>query len=163
MPPGPLFLGQRQTVVERRPDMAGAQDKTKEYLRTQIQTASREQLVLMLYDGAIRFGDQAKDRLSAQDWEGSHGFLIRAQNIVLELLYSLDRKAGGSIADNLAGLYTYCYQRLVEANLRHDPAKIEECNAILRKLREAWAQAIANLKKGPGAAAGQATTGSPAT
>jgi flagellar protein FliS len=127
--------------------MAGGQDKTREYLKTQIQTASREQLILMLYDGAIRFGEQSKDRLAVQDWEGAHGLLIRAQNIVMELLYSLDRKAGGTVADNLAGLYTYCYQRLVEANIQHNPAKIDECNAILRKLREAWAQAIANLKK----------------
>jgi flagellar protein FliS len=145
--------------------MAFAQDKAKEYLKTQIQTASREQLILMLYDGAIRFGDQAKDRLALQDWEGSHGLLIRAQNIVLELLYALDRKTGGSIADNLAGLYTYCYQRLVEANIFHNPEKIDECNGILRKLREAWVQAIANLKKGStgGQADGQATAGSPAS
>lgn len=140
--------------------MAFATDKTREYLKTQIQTASREQLILMLYDGAIRFGDQAKDRIVAQDREGAHGLLIRAQNIVLELLYALDRKAGGTIADNLAGLYTYCYQRLVEANIQHDPVKIDECNGILRKLREAWAQAMANLKRGQGAATGQTAGGS---
>ncbi|HOX07155.1 MAG TPA: flagellar export chaperone FliS [Planctomycetota bacterium] len=130
--------------------MAGAPGKVNEYLKTQIQTASREQLILMLYDGAIRFADQAKDRLGAQDWEGAHGLLIRSQNIVLELLYALDRKAGGKVAENLAGLYTYCYQRLVEANIGHDPGKIDESNGILRKLREAWVQAIANLRKGQG-------------
>jgi len=134
--------------------MFAAQDKAKEYLRTQVQTASREQLILMLYDGAIRFGEQAKERIAAGDWEGSHGLLIRAENIVLELLYALDRKAGGAIADNLASLYSYCYQRLVEANIHHDPAKVDECNGILRRLREAWAQAMLSLKKGPAAAAG---------
>jgi len=134
--------------------MWGAQDKTKEYLKTQVQTASREQLILMLYDGAIRFGEQAKERIAGKDWEGAHGLLIRAENIVLELLYALDRKAGGSIADNLASLYNYCYQRLVEANIRHDPAKVDECNSILRKLREAWAQAMISLKQGQTAAAG---------
>jgi len=129
--------------------VAGANDKTKEYLKTQIQTASREQLVLMLYDGAIRFSEQAKDRISSNDLEGAHGLLIKAQNIVLELLYALDRKTGGEVAENLASLYTYCYNRLVEANVHHTPEKIDESNSILRGLREAWAQAIDMVKKDP--------------
>lgn len=137
--------------------MPGMQDKTREYLKTQIQTASREQLVLMLYDGAIRFGEQAKERIATQDWEGAHTLLIRSQNIVLELLYALDRKAGGALADNLASLYTYCYHRLVEANIHHSAAKIDECNGILRGLRDAWNQAMQSLKKAkPGAAAAEA-------
>jgi len=130
----------------------GANDKSKEYLKTQIQTASREQLILMLYDGAIRFAGQARDRITAEDWEGCHGLLIRAQNIVLELLYALDRKTGGEVADNLASLYTYCYNRLVEANIHHVPEKIDECTSILKGLREAWAQAIETLRQNPEAA-----------
>jgi flagellar protein FliS len=128
-------------------------DKSKEYLKTQIQTASREQLVLMLYDGAIRFSEQARDRIVAEDYEEAHNFLIRAQNIVLELLYALDRKTGGEVADNLASLYTYCYNRLVEANIHHVPEKVDESSSVLRGLREAWAQAIDMLKKNPDAGA----------
>jgi flagellar protein FliS len=127
-------------------------DKTKEYLKTQIQTASREQLVLMLYDGAIRFSDQARDKIVASDFEGAHELLIRAQNIVLELLYALDRKTGGDVAENLASLYTYCYNRLVEANVHHVPEKVNESNSVLKGLREAWAQAIETLRKNPDAA-----------
>jgi flagellar protein FliS len=129
--------------------MAGKTDKTREYLKTQVQTASREQLVLMLYDGAIRFSEQAKERLSVADHEGAHGLLIKAQNIILELLYALDRKTGGQVADNLASLYTYCYNRLVEANIHHVPGKVDESNSIMKGLREAWAQAIEMLKKNP--------------
>jgi len=130
----------------------GAADKTREYLKTQIQTASREQLVLMLYDGAIRFSEQARERLAAQDLEESHNLLIRAQNILLELLYALDRKTGGAVAENLASLYTYCYNRLVEANVHRTPEKIDESNSILKGLRDAWAQAIETLKQNPQAA-----------
>ncbi len=129
--------------------MASPNDKTKEYLKTQIQTASREQLVLMLYDGAIRFSDQARDMIAAKDYEEAHNLLIRAQNIVMELLYALDRKTGGEVADNLASLYTYCYNRLVEANVHHLPEKVEESNSVLRGLREAWAQAVDMVKKNP--------------
>jgi flagellar protein FliS len=127
----------------------GANDKTREYLKTQIQTASREQLVLMLYDGAIRFSDQARDRIVTGDLEGAHDLLIRAQNIVLELLYALDRKTGGEVAGNLASLYTYCYNRLVEANVHHAPERVDESTSVLKGLREAWAQAIELLKKNP--------------
>jgi flagellar secretion chaperone FliS len=129
--------------------VAAINDKSKEYLKTQIQTASREQLVLMLYDGAIRFSDQAKGLIVAKDYEAAHNLLIRAQNIVLELLYALDRKTGGEVADNLASLYTYCYNRLVEANVHHVPDKVEESNSVLRGLREAWAQAVEMVKKDP--------------
>lgn len=129
--------------------MASPNDKTREYLKTQIQTASREQLVLMLYDGAIRFSEQARDLVVAKDYEEAHNLLIRAQNIVLELLYALDRKTGGEVADNLASLYTYCYNRLIEANVHHLPERIDESTSVLRGLREAWAQAVDMVKKNP--------------
>ena len=132
--------------------MPGANDKSKEYLKTQIQTASREQLVLMLYDGGVRFAEQAKDRMAAKDLEGTHRLLIRSQNIVLELLYALDRKTGGEVAENLASLYTYCYNRLVEANVHQAPEKVDECTSILKGLREAWAQAVEQIKQNPPAA-----------
>jgi len=129
--------------------VASPNDKTREYLKTQIQTASREQLVLMLYDGAIRFSEQARDLVVAKDYEEAHNLLIRAQNIVLELLYALDRKTGGEVADNLASLYTYCYNRLIEANVHHLPERIDESTSVLRGLREAWAQAVDMVKKNP--------------
>jgi len=129
---------------------------SSEEIKTKIQAASREQLILMLYDGAMRFGEEAKEHIKkggephTPEYEAAHSSLIRAQNIILELLYALDRKAGGTIADNLAGLYTYCYQRLVEANIRRDTSKIDECNSILKKLREAWADAVQKLKEREG-------------
>lgn len=115
-------------------------------LKAKIAGATREQLVLMLYDGAMRFAEECKDRWARGDDDGAHDKIIRAQNVVLELLYSLDRKNGGTVAENLAGLFTYCYQRLVQANLHKSPEHIDECNSILKKLREAWAKAIEDKK-----------------
>lgn len=116
-------------------------------IKTKIQTASREQLVLMLYDGAMRFCDEGKVAILTKDYERAHDRLIRSQNIVLELLYALDRKAGGAVADNLAELYQYCYQCLVSANISHEAAKCDECRAILLKLRDAWKEAVDKLKE----------------
>lgn len=118
-----------------------------EQLRNRVRAASREQLVLMLYDGAILFCDRARGAIGNGDAEGSYRLLLRAQNIVLELLYDLDRKTGGEVAANLAALYTYAYNQLVEANVYKDAGRIERVVSILRSLREAWAEAIAKIEK----------------
>ena len=128
--------------------MSAAQNANT-YLKTQIGTASREQLLLMLYDGAIRFSEQGKALLGEKDLEGAHGVFVRAQNIVLELLYSLNREetGGQEIVNNLTALYTYIYTRLVEANIYKDTARIDEAVRLLRSLRDAWAEAVDNLRK----------------
>ena len=118
-----------------------------EYLKNKIKTASKEQLVLMLYDGAIALAKQAKVHLVGKQWDVAHTTLIRAQNILLELIYALDREKGGAVAENLYSLYNYCYTRLVEANVHHAPEKIDECLSIMNTLREAWATAMEEAKK----------------
>jgi flagellar protein FliS len=128
--------------------MTHQEAKAREYLRTQIQTASREQLVLMLYDGAIRFCEQARQMLTQEDIEGGHRFFLRAQNVVLELLYALDRESGGEVAANLAALYTYMYNQLVEANVYKDVERVEHVLSILRSLRDAWSDAITQIRSG---------------
>jgi len=118
----------------------------KQYLRTQIQTASKEQLVLMLFDGAIRFCEQGKKALESEDIEAAHVALTRAQEVVMELLYAVDREKGGEIAENLVRLYSYSLLCLVEANMRRDKAKAIEVQTIMRELREGWAGAIEKVK-----------------
>jgi flagellar protein FliS len=113
-----------------------------EYLKTQILTASQEQLVLMLYDGAIRFCEGAKQGWQEENLEAAHNALVRAQDIVLELTYCLDKEAGGELADQMAQLYTFCYRHLVEANVQRSASMVEEVQGILRELREAWFQAM---------------------
>lgn len=132
--------------------------KAREYLRTQIQTASREQLVLMLYDGAVRFCEQAREKVTQGDVEAGHRFFLRAQNIVLELLYALDREGGGEVAANLAALYTYMYNQLVEANVYKDAKRVEHVLSILRSLRSAWSDAVAQIRSGA-ARGGEAAAG----
>ena len=137
--------------------MAG-QKQCQQYLRTQIQTASKEQLVLMLFDGVVRFCEQGRAALEKRDFEASHQALTRTQNIVLELLYGLDRARGGEIADNLVRLYTYALQRLIQANMTHESASLAEVQKIFRDLREAWAGALDKVKR---EAQGQAQPASP--
>jgi len=119
---------------------------TKEYLKTQVLTASREQLLLMLYDGAIRFASQAREKLGEGDFEGTHGLLVRAQRVILHLMSSLDPSVDALLCERLSSLYTFTYMRLVKANVERDPKLIDEAVEILSSLRETWYEAIEKTK-----------------
>lgn len=124
-----------------------------QYRQTAIQTAPPEQLVVMLYDGAIRFLEQAKTGL--QDGKDVSEPLTRAQDIIVELASSLNR-AAGEVAENLARLYDFWIQWLLQAQIKRDPAKVEEVLGMVRELREAWAT-IALQQRKAAASAGGAT------
>ncbi len=115
----------------------------RQYLENQILNASKEQLLLMLFDGAIRFAGQARAKLDEKDFEAYGNLLVRAQNIMLELIGCLkEEELGRDLAANLAGLYHFVYQRLLKAGLRKDPVMIAEALKVLASLRETWALAI---------------------
>jgi flagellar protein FliS len=117
------------------------------YRQTQIHTASKEQLVLMLYDGVIRFSEQGRQAIENKDYEKKQFALVRSQDIIFELVNGLDHERGGEIASNLARLYAYAIKRLVDANMKNDTTGIDETQDIFRNLREAWAGAMAKVAK----------------
>ena len=110
------------------------------YRTTQIQTASPAELILLLYDGAIKYCKQAQLHLENGEKELAHNALIRSQDIIDELAVSLDFSASEEIAQGLAQLYDYMGQRLIEANIKKDKAPITEVVAMLQELRETWAE-----------------------
>lgn len=111
----------------------------KQYQRNQIEMASQKQLILMLYDGAIKFLRLAKEGIEQQNLELAHNALLRSQAIILELLSGLNPDSG-KIAEGLAALYDYFYQRLVEANKAKDSEIIDEIIPFLQDLRGVWDQ-----------------------
>ena len=115
-----------------------------QYRQTAIQTAPQEQLVVMLYDGAVRFLEQAK--VALQEGRDASEPMTRAQDIIVELASSLNRSAG-EVADNLARLYDFWIQWLLQAQIRRDASKVEEVLTMVRELREAWST-VAQQKKG---------------
>lgn len=123
-----------------------------QYRQTAIQTAPPEQLVVMLYDGAIRFLEQAKTGL--HEGKDVAEPLSKAQDIIVELASSLNRTAG-EVADNLARLYDFWIQWLLQAQIRRDAAKVDEVLGMVRELREAWATIAMQQRKA--AAAGTAS------
>lgn len=119
-------------------------DLQEKYLQVQVQTATPEMLVTMLYDGAIRFLRQAKANLSSKKIQEANYFLIRAENIIAELNNSLDLNRQ-PVAGSLRNLYEYMLRRLVEANTKKDLAIVDEIVAMLLDLRETWVAALKQL------------------
>ena len=118
--------------------MYGGVNGHERYLETAVETASPARLIVMLYDGAIRFINEAAYAMQQRDYETQNAKLQRAQKILAELISSLDFDKGGEIAENLFRLYTYMYNQLVEANINDSCDRLEHVVHLLSELREAW-------------------------
>ncbi len=124
----------------------------EKYREQQVNTATPDKLLIMLYDGAIRFCNQARIAIGSKNLEQAHVNLTKAQNIIIELMTTLNMDY--EISQNLYSLYDYLYNRLVEANMKKDTAIIDEVIDFLTDLRKTWAEAAAKLKAESGPLAG---------
>jgi len=125
------------------------------YLRTKVLTATPEQLQLMLYDGALRFGQQARAALDNKRYEESYTLIVRVQKIVLELMSTLKHEVTPDLCAKLASLYNFVYRRLVDANVTHEVKALDEALEILQYQRETWALLMQELQKKKAGAAAQ--------
>lgn len=115
-------------------------NKAEAYKRQQIMTATPEALTLMLYNGCLKFMQEGLDAMEKKEYEKTNTALQKAQAIISEFQVTLDMKY--DISHQLLPLYEYCYNRLVEGNMKSDPEKVVEAQGIIRELRDAWAQAM---------------------
>lgn len=113
----------------------------QQYQRTQAETASKGRLVIMLYQGALRFINKAILENDEGNLEETHASAIRAQDIITELMTTLNMDAG-PVAMNLRKLYQYMLDRLVQANVKKDSAIFQEVADLLRELLPAWEEAV---------------------
>lgn len=110
------------------------------YQQNQVQTLSQEKLVLMLYDGALRFCRQGQAAVEQRDYAAVSNNLGRAEDIISELMVTLNRDAG-EVAENLYKLYEFMYRHLVQANVKKSAAMISEVIDLLQQLRDTWEEA----------------------
>ena len=117
-----------------------ANEPMNAYKEIQIKTANQIRLIVMLYDGAIRHINLAADAFveGHRRYDAINNHIIAAQDILSELMASLDFEKGGVLAKNLFSLYSFMTRRLLEANLKKDPAPLAEVKKLLGDLREAW-------------------------
>lgn len=109
------------------------------YLRTKVLTASREELRLMLLDGAIKFASQGREGLAARNYEASYNGISQCRNIVLELLTTIKPEFDPELCDRVKAIYTFLYSELVEASLQKSIEKLDGVIKILTYERETWA------------------------
>jgi flagellar protein FliS len=113
-----------------------------QYKNNQIATASSDQILLMLYDGSIRFCKQAKKAIEEKDTPSKGRFISKAMAIITEFSNTLDHEIGGDIAKNLDALYAYMLKELTQANIHNETQPIDNTCNMLCELRATWAEAI---------------------
>ena len=121
--------------------MTQASQGTAKYLETQIATASQEQLVVLLYNGALRFLSEAKLAMEAHNVPRQADRIHRAQRVLTELMSSLDMEAGGQVAANLMALYVFFFDQLTDASINDNLGALEAVRENLRLLRDAFQEA----------------------
>lgn len=114
-----------------------------EYQKQQVNGASPIQLVVMLYDGALRFMEAGKHAVVNKNLEKQNYYIQKSQRIVTELMATLDMQQGGEVAKNLFALYGYVLNELVTANVEDQPEPIERAIRVFSELRDSWAQIAA--------------------
>lgn len=119
----------------------------KQYKQTQMDTAPKEEILLMLYDGAVRFLNLAKEGFAEKNIEKQHNNIVKVQNIITEFETSLDREAGGEFAQNLLNLYEFMSNQLFIANVKKDEQALDIVIKHMTALRDTWREAIKNFKK----------------
>ncbi len=113
----------------------------KEYQANSVGTADQKQLIVMLYEGAIRFIQTAETNMASfKTYDKANANILRAQDILTELMVSLNIEQGGEIAQNLFNLYAYAKTQLLEANVQKKAELLKPVKKIITELLEAWKQ-----------------------
>jgi flagellar protein FliS len=116
------------------------------YKKTSVSTASKEQILLMLYQAAIKNCKKAMVAIDEQNIQDKGLYIGKLQDIVIELNNSLDFEVGGDIANELSSLYDYILFSSTQANIKIDKEPLEGCLNVLHTLYQGWNEAVKNMK-----------------
>lgn len=110
------------------------------YQQNSVMTASPGELTLMLYNGCLKFIHIAKIGMSEKNYEKKNTYILKAQDIIRELMVTLNEEM--EISKQLMPLYDYLYRRLIQANVKNDPAILDEVEGFVTEFRDTWKQVI---------------------
>lgn len=110
------------------------------YQQNSVMTASPQELTLMLYNGCLKFIKVSKKAMTEKDFEKKNTSIIKAQSIIQEMRITLNHDF--EISKNMAQLYEYMYNRLVDANMKNDLEVLEEVEGYVIELRDTWKQVM---------------------
>jgi flagellar protein FliS len=121
------------------------------YQATQISTATKEQLLLITYDIGIKACRMAEAALDVKDANKNLGVanreILRAQEVIRELMVTLNTERGGEMAQSLMRIYDYMYQLLVDANIKKEAENVRTVRGMMEELKETWEGALVQLLK----------------
>jgi flagellar protein FliS len=117
------------------------------YKKTSIHTASKEQILLMLYQAAIKNCKKAMEYIDEGNVAKKGEHIGKLQDIIMELNNSLNHEVGGDVADELSSLYDYLMYSSTQANIKIDKAPLDSCLQILNTLYEGWSTAVKQVRK----------------
>lgn len=123
--------------------MIPASRAAQAYRRVESESRSPLELVVMLYDGALRFVNDAREAHARRDLRARGKAISKTLAIIGELQNTLDMERGGAVAEQLDNLYTYINSRLLDVTIKQDIAACDEVHKLLSALRDGWAQAAA--------------------
>lgn len=123
------------------------------YKKTSVETASKEQILLMLYQAAIKNCKKGIEAIEQNNISKKGEYIGKMQDIVVELSNSLDFEVGGDVAKELSSLYDYILYASTQANIKLEKHQLEGCLKVLNTLYDGWTEAIKSLKSQPAAPA----------
>ena len=130
------------------------------YLQQMVEGASREELLLMLLDGALKFIGKAETAFDDEKWDEAHNHLCRVQDIFHELMLSLDGELGDA-AIRLNDVYGFINNQLIQANVDHDRKALDNAKGLIEDVKSLWTEAV-ELAKGGSEAPVEEIDGKPA-
>jgi len=117
------------------------------YQQTAVRTADRGDLLILTYEALLRWLGRAEEAIAARNVVDAHQALMNSQDLVLNLVSSLDFEKGGEVARNLASLYEFIARQLVQANVEKDAALIASIRELVAPLLDAWRTAVPTARK----------------
>lgn len=111
------------------------------YKNNSVNYASKEQLLLMLLDGAVKYAKIGRQAILDNDIQKKHDNIIKTQDIFYELMISLDKNTGGEWAENLYAVYEFINHKLTEANMKKDVKIMDEVIPLIEEVRDLWNEA----------------------
>lgn len=136
-------------IVGNQQDKAGINQNKgnayQQYQNNSVNTATPQELTLMLYNGLIKFLKLAQQGMEEKSIEKANNNIIRAQDIITEFMSTLDMQY--DVSSGLMAIYDYMNRRLIEANVRKDKSIVEEVIGYAEELRDTWAQAMKLAKQ----------------
>jgi flagellar protein FliS len=128
--------------------MSQGSQGSRAYKNASITTASREQILIMLYEAAIRHVKKASEAIEKNKIKEKCESIGKAHDIINELVATLDHKIGGALAADLERLYNFIIEQLVMANLENSVSRLQSCEKVLGTLLEGWKGALEKIKSG---------------